>query len=162
MIKIVNGNLLDAKEDIIAHQVNCMGVMGAGVAKQIREKWPYVYYRYRERCYAGAVKPVSLLGDCQFVHLDKTDGRGCIVANLFGQYDYGRGRAFTDESAFRKALKGLSFMLTNRSHNFKEPLASIAMPYKIGCGLGGGNWDNIYKIIEEELSDFNVTLYKLD
>ena len=32
MIKVVNGSLLDATEDILCHQVNCQGVMGSGVA----------------------------------------------------------------------------------------------------------------------------------
>ena len=163
VIRIVKGDLLDAKEDVIAHQVNCRGVMGAGVAKQIREKWPYVYHRYRECCYAHAIDPKALLGYCQFVHLDgKTANRNLIVSNLFGQVEYGRGKSFTDEEGFRRALNSMSFMLKNRSHNFKEPLATIAMPYKIGCGLAGGNWDNIYKIIEEELTDFDVTLYELE
>ena len=48
MIKIVKGNLLDATEDIIAHQVNCMGVMGSGLAKQIRNKYPEVYANYKD------------------------------------------------------------------------------------------------------------------
>ena len=38
MIKEVKGNLLKAKEFIIGHQVNCKGVMGAGVAKQIKQQ----------------------------------------------------------------------------------------------------------------------------
>ena len=37
-IKHITGNVLDSDAPIIAHQVNCMGVMGAGVAKCIREK----------------------------------------------------------------------------------------------------------------------------
>ena len=40
------GNLLDAQTDVIAHQVNCQGVMGSGVAKQIKEKWPDVFKQY--------------------------------------------------------------------------------------------------------------------
>ena len=42
-----NGNLLDAQTAVIAHQVNCQGVMGSGVAKQIRDKWTNVYTAYR-------------------------------------------------------------------------------------------------------------------
>ena len=45
------GNLLDAQTDVIAHQVNCQGVMGSGVAKQIRDKWPRVYDSYVTYCY---------------------------------------------------------------------------------------------------------------
>ena len=47
MIKTVNGNILEATEDIICHQVNCQGVMGSGLAKQIRSKWPSVFADYK-------------------------------------------------------------------------------------------------------------------
>lgn len=40
MIKTVYGNIFDATEDIICHQVNCQGVMGAGVAKALYQRWP--------------------------------------------------------------------------------------------------------------------------
>ncbi len=46
MIKIIDGNLFDTKAKIIAHQVNCRGVMGSGVALQIKERYPYVYEMY--------------------------------------------------------------------------------------------------------------------
>ena len=41
MIKIVKSNILDATEDIICHQTNCFGIMGSGLAKQIKEKYFY-------------------------------------------------------------------------------------------------------------------------
>jgi O-acetyl-ADP-ribose deacetylase (regulator of RNase III) len=37
-ISIIEGDLLDQKADVITHQVNCLGVMGAGVALQIKNK----------------------------------------------------------------------------------------------------------------------------
>ncbi|WP_370956757.1 hypothetical protein AB3239_10910 [Bacillus subtilis] len=47
MIKIVKGNILDASEDIIVQQVNCKGVMGAGLAKAILNKYPNVKKEYQ-------------------------------------------------------------------------------------------------------------------
>ena len=43
MTTLINGNLLDVQQGIIVHQVNCRKVAGAGLAKQIREKWPEWY-----------------------------------------------------------------------------------------------------------------------
>lgn len=43
MIKIVNGDLLQSNLSLIAHQTNCLGVMGAGIAKAIKNKWSIVY-----------------------------------------------------------------------------------------------------------------------
>lgn len=50
MIRIVKGSLLRANEDILGHQVNTLGAMGAGLAKQIKEKYPYVYEDYKNLC----------------------------------------------------------------------------------------------------------------
>lgn len=48
MVKLINGDLLEAKETYIAHQVNCYGAMGRGVALQIKNRYPDVYRRYHE------------------------------------------------------------------------------------------------------------------
>lgn len=45
-MKIIYGDILDITEGIICQQVNCMGVMGSGLAKQIKYKYPRVYYEY--------------------------------------------------------------------------------------------------------------------
>jgi O-acetyl-ADP-ribose deacetylase (regulator of RNase III) len=47
MIHYVKGNLLDSNCDYICHQVNCQGVMGSGIARQIRERYPVVYLYYK-------------------------------------------------------------------------------------------------------------------
>ena len=47
---VVSGNLLEIEEGIICHQVNCQGVMGAGVAKTIASRYPQVLSAYRELC----------------------------------------------------------------------------------------------------------------
>ena len=38
---------------------------------------------------------------------------------------------------------------------------SVAIPYGIGCGIANGDWNKVYKIIEEVFSDYDVTLYRL-
>lgn len=63
LTQIVHGNLLDIESGIIAHQVNCKGVMGAGLAKQIRLKYPIVYQAYIEWYCANILRP----GLTQFV-----------------------------------------------------------------------------------------------
>ena len=156
MIKVVTGDLMNATEDIIAHQVNCMGVMGAGVAKQIRDAYPKVYEVYKKRCEECKDKVIWLLGECQLVVAPRKQGGVSVIANIFGQLSYGRNRKFTYESCFESAVMSLA----QQAHEIHA--TSIAMPYKIGCGLGGGDWEKIYKIIEEELGDFDVTLYKLE
>ena len=147
MIKIVDGDILQAKEDIRCHQTNALGVMGGGIAKQIKEKYPEVYKAYKELCLLHNSK--DLLGAVQYVECHD----GHIIANLFGQEGFGRNKQYTDYDALRNALK----IVYKRVKQYQE---SIAIPVNLGCGLAGGNWDIVYKIIEEVFDDYDVTLYR--
>lgn len=165
MIKFVKGDLLDATENVIMHQVNCQGVMNSGVAKQIREKWPEVFERYQSFCHECNIRNCDPLGYMQMVEINSPNiaGKGQFVANVFAQRFYGYdGKRFTDYDAFRTAIRELGLILLSAKETL--PLVygnpSIAAPYKIGCGLGGGDWDTILEIIEEELGDFNVVIYQ--
>jgi len=147
---IVHGDLLKASEDIIGHQVNCKGVMGSGVAKLIKEKYPEAFEFYKEKCNATADKQ-KLLGVCQLVE----SANGKTVANLFGQLKYGRGKEqYTDYAA----LEGALIDLKNKA---MQTNSSIALPFNIGCGLANGSWDVVSKMIDEIYSDYDVSLYKL-
>jgi O-acetyl-ADP-ribose deacetylase (regulator of RNase III) len=154
VIKIVKGNLLDATEDIIAHQVNCMGVMGAGVAKQIKEKWPKVFEQYRKQYESWKNNPDWQLGWCDIIVADRPEGGKVLVANLYGQYGYGTDVTRTDYKALGRSL----YRLRNDAEKLRAK--TIAMPYKIGCGLAGGDWPTVFRMIEHYLSDFEVTLYE--
>lgn len=148
MIKIVNGNLLDSSAKYICHQVNCCGVMGSGVAKQIKEKWPSVFNRYRGLCAHYSDDKMSLLGGALFVSIDSDT----IVVNLFGQLDYGRDRAYTNMDALRKALEKVAERAAVGE--------TIAMPYRIGCGLAGGDWGAVMDMLSEIFANHHLTLYK--
>ncbi|MCA1214831.1 macro domain-containing protein [Bacillus amyloliquefaciens] len=150
MIKIINGSILNASEDIICHQVNCQGVMGAGLAKKIKEKYPSAYRVYKYMCDNVVYKP-DLLGKVREVK--EHDGK--IIAHIFGQLSYGRGRVFTDYEALKCGLELIkTSAMTNRRY--------FALPYGIGCGLAGGNWNEVYKMIETIFEDYEVAIYKLD
>lgn len=149
MVKIVEGNILDAHEDVTCHQVNCMGIMGSGLAKQIRNKYPEVFIEYYAYCKRHEILE-QMMGVAQ--HVKCYDGK--IIANLFGQFRYGTDRQYTDYAALECALR-------NMKQYAQSNQLSIAIPYQIGCGLAGGNWDIVNKIIEEVFNDYNVTIYKL-
>lgn len=158
MIKIVEGNILNATENIIAHQTNCMGVMGGGLAKQIRNKYPQVYKEYKDLCIwqkdtynKGFAKHKYPLGFTQFIKCN--DGK--TIVNLFGQLGYGTDKQYTEYKALKSSLKALyDAVITNTND-------TIAIPYNLGCGLAGGDWNVVYKIIEDVFQDYDVTIYKL-
>ena len=109
-----NKSLLDLSPNIvICHQVNCQGVMGAVIAKQIRARWPEVYTDYKktieraEAQIAGLENPPDdiLLGAVACT----TTIDGHRVASLFAQYDYGYGpRRYTNYEAFANCLENLN------------------------------------------------------
>lgn len=146
MIKIVNDDLMNAKETYVAHQVNCYGVMGKGVALQIKDKYPDVYRRYHEYCDEHRVK--NLIGRMLIIPTD--DGK--VICNLFGQERCGYGKQYTDIAALSKAMVSLAKIVP-----VSEP---IAMPYQIGCGNGGTNWSIVYPIIQDIFKQHTVVLYK--
>lgn len=150
MIKLIDGDLLESKCTVIAHQVNCKGVMGSGVAKQIRKKYPEVYVAYNNFCAQN--KDSDMLGRVQMVKTK--DGR--LVANIFGQKSYGSdGKKYTDINALRQCFNIL------HGHALCNDIRTIAMPYKIGCGLGGGNWEEVLEMIYAIFEDIDVELWRL-
>ena len=148
IIKIVDGDILKAKEDIICHQVNCMGAMGSGIAKQIRNKYPEVYKKYSSYCDKHEDSS-QMLGITQFIKCH--DGK--VIANMFGQLHYGTHKQQTDYIALRKCFEYLWMRI-------EETKESVAIPFNIGCGLAGGSWETVYKIIEEVFGNYDVTLYR--
>ena len=140
-------DIFESGADIICHQVNCQGVMGSGIAKQVRDKYPKVYEEYKKMCDEYKNCPRELLGQAQAVVTweEYNTSFGGIV-NLFAQENYGRGgKCYTDYEALRKCLKDVSLCTVVG--------AKIAIPYRLGCCRGGGDWDVVYQIIEEVFDD---------
>lgn len=146
MIYNITGDLLEQdKVDIICHQTNCKGVMGAGIALQIKKKYPEVFYKYRTYC---ANMGTNLLGKTLFVNCK--DGK--VVANLFGQNDFSSCRIQTDYAALEKSIATLAKIATKAKK-------SVGFPYLIGCGLAGGDWKIVNKIIEKYFLNSEVECY---
>lgn len=143
MLYEVTGNLLSGDYDVICHQVNCQGIMGSGLASQIKFKYPDVYDSYCNIVdYNKQTGHQSkyLLGENDICYCQNDD---CIVINMFAQDYYGTDKTHTDYTAFRKCLIRLKAYLDCKAENLK-----VAFPYKIGCGLAGGDWNIIKAMIE--------------
>lgn len=139
-MQIIEGNLLDVAEGIICHQVNCQGVMGSGIAKQIRERYPLAYDTYR-----AAFRAKHLwLGTNTYA----TPRPGFLIANLAAQDEYGRGVQQTNYDALNTCLGQLKQLKAYTM--FTWP---IYFPYNMSCDRGGGNWDIVVGMIEEKFPD---------
>ena len=146
MITIMDGDLFNAPEGLICHQVNCKGNMGRGVAKTFKEKYPEVFKYYVYLCHNNCAN--ALLGTCLF-----KDNTVC----MFAQNDWrGRNVCNTDYAAFRSCCKQIITYLQQH-----DPSTPINIPYGIGAGLGGGDWDIIYGILDEEFQGHDLILWRL-
>lgn len=154
MIKIIDGNLLSANTNIIAHQVNCKGAFNSGVAKTIREHDIQIFNDYHAYC--KGKNPEELIGDVRYFMSD-IDGK--IYASLFAQKSYGYdGKQYTDLEALERCFIQLRDYALFESSN---PM-SIAMPYKIGSVRGGANWDDVFELIRGVFVEVDVELWRLD
>jgi O-acetyl-ADP-ribose deacetylase (regulator of RNase III) len=149
-MKIVNGNILDRAEGIIVQQVNTLGIAGAGLALQTKKKYPLWYEDYYKFC--KATPPELGTINWTLIHSNSDCKPQLILCNLFGQKTLG-GKA-TIEEAYDIALPKIKHLM-----NITGLL--VFMPYKIGCGLGGGDWDVIEKLIEQYIPETILVNYEV-
>ena len=126
-----NENILLSQADAIVIPVNCVGVMGAGLAKQVVKKYPKILATYREYCANSMIQP----GIPQVITYPRK-----IV--LFPTKNHWR-----DKSQMEWITEGLD-KLSKTAAIF----TSLAIP-PIGCGLGGLNWTEVEKHIKNYFKD---------
>lgn len=154
LIRIVNGDLLEAEENLIVHQVNCQGKMNSGVAKAIRGKWGRVFDKYSLMC--QNYDSFELLGQVQSILVNEESRQ--YVVNMFSQHNYGYGgERYTNYEALYRCLEQIASVA--RRHNY-----SVALPYNIGCDRGGANWNIVYTMIEEVFKNHTqpIVIYNLN
>lgn len=147
-MEIVKGNVVDAllrgEVDVLIHQANCFHTFGSGIAKEIRER---VYEAYKADLtteYASRDK----LGTFSVAFKDAKP----YVINLYGQYNYGRDKRYTDYEALWTGLDSIAKCLPEGTR--------VGLPL-LGCGSAGGDWNIVKKIVEKCLRDFEVKVYKM-
>ncbi len=129
----LTGDILDITEGVIVHQVNTKLVAGAGMALAIRRRYPAWYTAYK------ASDPV--LGRVMYYRV----ARGLVVASLYAQEGIGRHRRQTNYAALGKALCDLGIKTQGGSR------PQVYVPYRLGCGLAGGDWSVVLPLIADAL-----------
>ena len=149
MIKYINKDITTVTRGVVAHGVNCQGVMGSGVALSIRQKWPVAYRDYKAYCDIFKAPKHHLLGMVQTVSVEPD----VVVANCFSQHKCGNdGQVYADIRAIKEALA-----------NVVDYARYMGLPLyfsKIGCGYGGLDWETdvepILSKLCEEYDDVNI------
>ena len=122
MINNITDDILNIKTGFICHQVNCYGVMGAGLALSIKKKYPKVFDEYKKLCSSN--HPKNLLGMIQIVKVSDN----LRIVNVFSQLNYGKSGLYTRYDQLESCLLRLNEIAKITNSN-------IYLPYKIGCGL---------------------------
>ena len=153
MVQIIDGNLLDFPNDIkfIAHSCNTRNIMGAGIAKQIKDRYPMAY---ESDCYAMAEDEVGL-GSYSFAWTNATQTKG--IYNMYSQDKLGGERA-VDYEGFYLALQNVANNIEWQDKHDDE-ISSFGLPWMISCGLAGGSWNVIFSMINDILVDRKFKTY---
>jgi O-acetyl-ADP-ribose deacetylase (regulator of RNase III) len=131
-----NGDLFTTTAKVIGHGVNCKGLMGAGIAKTFREKFPANYRYYNMVCHAatGNLQP----GGYVLYHED-----GKMIFNFASQNDPGADASY--HWLFSSLFLGAA-RLNDRKSDLADYGNVIAIP-EIGCGIGGLEWYPTRRVI---------------
>lgn len=130
LISYQKGDLFTSGERVIAHGCNCIGVMGAGVAKIVANKYPLAKRKYK----AAVNAKVFNLGYAQFVLDEEND---ICIYNLATQKQPGANAS----------KWGIFLAFSNMfEHANANNITRIAIP-KIGSGIGGMKWDDVVEMI---------------
>lgn len=143
------GNLIQIAHeyDVIVHGCNCFCAFGAGFAKQVAFYWPSAPY-VDSLTTKGAM---SKLGKISMAPFYETSHKPILIVNAYTQFDYRGEGVRVNYEAVGNCFGQVAALFSDKR---------IAYP-KIGAGLGGGDWDVISKIIDNELDGLDHTLVLL-
>jgi O-acetyl-ADP-ribose deacetylase (regulator of RNase III) len=144
MIKFVTGDFFDYAADIRVNTVNCVGVMGAGVALQFKNRFPKMYEEYVRTCEQGSVKPGH-----PHVWRDSNFFDGTLTIVNFPTKDHWR-----NPSEYDYIEKGLSWL---RTFLDQYPSSTVTLP-ALGCGHGGLDWGIVSEMIIKHLDSIKATV----
>jgi O-acetyl-ADP-ribose deacetylase (regulator of RNase III) len=148
MLTFVRGNIFDSDAEAIVNTVNCVGVMGRGIALQFKKRYPANFLAYELACKRGEVVPGKM-----FVHE--------MQQLTFPKYiiNFPTKRHWKGASKIEDITLGLVDM---KKVIADYSIGSVAIP-PLGAGLGGLDWQAVKREIESALGgigDVNVITYE--
>lgn len=149
-IEFVSGDLLNPmKEDAIAHGCNCLGSMGAGIAKEIRDRWPFDMTKaYKRLCSEGWEYPLLGIpnnpikpGDVQYLKYKNFP----LLINMFTQKDIWTQKDGSPPAKLEWIKKCIENIVDTV---VTSKVRTIGVP-RIGAGLGGLRWEDVKALMIE-------------
>lgn len=147
MITPSHGNLLESDAEAVVNPVNCVGVMGKGLALQFKQAYPELLPAYQKQCEQGRLVP----GRMQVLPTNRVVGPRLVI-------NFPTKRHWKDKSKLADIEAGLQALSQEvRAHGIRR----IALPH-LGCGNGGLDWAEVRPRIEAAfaaLPEVEVLLY---
>lgn len=144
MIEFTSGDMFTQQFDIRVNTVNCVGVMGAGVALAFKERYPEMFREYKRECDAQRITPGHL-------HVWKTL-HGDWIINFPTKRDWREKSRYEDVEAGLVAL---------RRYLESQGKVTVALP-ALGCGHGGLDWARVSELIRKYLDNLvaKISVYE--
>ncbi len=141
-IYFVTGNILESSAEALCNPVNCVGIMGKGLAKQFKDKFPNYFNWYQAKCANREIRPgyPEVYGMAKYGLME--DSLETLYIVSFPTKDH-----WSEKSN----LKDIEEALIRLCHKVKERnIKSIALP-RLGCGLGGLDWNVVKPVMTQVL-----------
>ena len=148
MIEFRTGDILRADAEALVNTVNCVGIMGRGIALQFKNAFPENFRAYADACARGEVQP-----GCMFVFETGELGHPSWIIN-FPTKRHWRGKSRMEDIEI--GLQALVDVIREKG------IRSIAIP-PLGSGLGGLVWSEVRSRIEaalRPLTDVRVVVFE--
>ncbi len=138
MIKVLIGDIFQSSAQTLVNTVNCVGVMGKGVALEFKKRWPKLMQDYEKKCASKEVLP-----GVPFLY---TDILGTSIINFPTKGHWRSASRLVD------IQKGLDIFV----QNYKSwKIESVAFP-PLGCGNGGLDWELVGPLMYSKLSTLDI------
>jgi len=147
VLKIATGNLLEANTESVVNTVNCVGVMGKGIALQFKQVYPENFDAYKRACDAGEIRPGRMF----------TFATGSLIGPRY-IVNFPTKRHWKGKSRIEDIQDSLQALIEEVR---RLGIRSIAVP-PLGCGNGGLDWAVVRPLIEESfrsIPEVEVLLY---
>jgi O-acetyl-ADP-ribose deacetylase (regulator of RNase III) len=137
-VTVVHGDLFDSRMQTWVNTVNCVGVMGKGIALEFKRRFPEMFCDYVRRCARGEVLP----------------GRPYLYRrpSLPWILNFPTKRHWRYPSRLEDIVEGLAYL---EAHYRQWEITSLAVP-PLGCGNGQLEWRIVGPLLEESFSRFTI------
>lgn len=138
MIKMIQGNLFTSRMQTLVNTVNCVGVMGRGIALEFKFRYPAMFYDYAAKCATKKVLPG------QPYLYQRSNGKNVL--------NFPTKRHWHDDSRLKDIEDGLDYFI---KYYQEWGITSIAFP-PLGCGCGGLSWLTVEPLMTSKLNSIDI------